>query len=346
MWSQRRGQCRFSRDFDLRLVYDTSMPKTMFGRQNRLGSLMLKPYRITATLALASAGAVLTSLPFSHFTHRSFVTLLIVAAIALMTSSVRFALGNRLPAWSLHVDVLVADAFVSLINSIEPRADVNFAVLYIWIAVFAALYFRPFIALLHIGVVGVAYAVVLTIGPTVVNPATAWMATIGTAVVLSAVTMGLVNDLRSSSREDALTGLANRRAWDDRLDDEMERALRNKSSLSLALLDIDGFKAVNDREGHLVGDRLLSQFATEWQGAIRGGGDFLARLGGDEFGVIASNVDELAIQRLANRLQVITLNGISCSVGVATWDGTESAAELFRRADESMYRAKRERRAA
>lgn len=307
---------------------------------------MLKPYRTSAIFSMANAGAILTSLPFSHFTHRAFATLLIVAAVAFSASCVRFALGNRLPAWSLHVDVLLADAFVSLINSIEPRADVNFAVLYIWIAVFAALYFRPFVALLHLGGVGVAYAIVLTIGPGVANPVTAWMATVGSAVVLSAVTMGLVSVLRSSSREDVLTGLANRRAWDDRLDEEMERALRNKTSLSLVLLDVDNFKIVNDRDGHPAGDRLLSQFAKEWRSVIRGGSDFLARLGGDEFGIIASNVDALEIQRLAKRLQEVTLSGVTCSIGTATWDGAESAAELFRRADEFMYRAKRGRRAA
>ena len=307
---------------------------------------MLKPYMVAAIFPSAATGVILTSLPFSHFTHRSIVTLLIVAAVTLSASCARFALGNRPPAWSLHVDVFVGDVLVSVIISIQPRADVNFAVLYIWVAVFAAFYFRPFFAVLHLGGVGAAYAVVLTVSPSIANPITAWMATFGSAAVLSAVTIGLVNMLRSTSREDVLTGLANRRAWDDRLDGELERAKRNKTTLSFALLDVDDFKAVNDRDGHQAGDRLLCQFADGWRGVIRRGGDFLARLGGDEFGVIASNTNELGIQRLAERLQEITPGGVSCSVGVATWDGVESAAELFRRADEAMYRAKRERQAA
>jgi diguanylate cyclase (GGDEF)-like protein len=200
--------------------------------------------------------------------------------------------------------------------------------------------------MLHLGGVGVAYVVVLLVSPGIANPATSWMATFGSAAVLSGVTIGLVNVLRSTSREDVLTGLANRRAWDDRLDEEMERAMRNKTALSLAPLDIDGFKAVNDRDGHQVGDRLLSQFADGWRGVIREGSDFLACLGGDEFGVITPNINELGIQRLAKRLQEVTPGGVSCSVGVAAWDGVETAAELFRRADEVMYRAKREHRAA
>lgn len=213
------------------------MVETMSDRRGRLGTLLLKPYRVTAIFPLVGLGMILTSLPFSHFTHRSFVTLLIFAVAVLAASFVRFALGNRPPAWTLHVDVFFGLVFVSVLNSIQPSAAVNFAVLYIWLAVFAALYFRPLFAVLHFGGIGVAYAVVLMVGPGTPNPATAWILTCGSAAALGAVTMGLVNVLRSTSREDVLTGLANRRAWDDRLDEEMERAMRNKTALSLALLD-------------------------------------------------------------------------------------------------------------
>ena len=322
------------------------MPKEVSDHRSRLGSLMLKPYMVAAIFPSAATGVILTSLPFSHFTHRSIVTLLIVAAFTLSASCARFALGNRPPAWSLHVDVLFGLVFVSVINSIQPSTHVNFEILYIWIAVFAALYCRPFFAVLHLGGVGAAYAVVLTVGPSIVNALTSWIVMFCSAAVLSTVTIGLVNALRSTSHEDVLTGLANRRAWDDRLDEELERARRSMPALSLAMIDIDKFKAVNDRDGHHTGDRLLRQFADGWREVIREGGDFLARLGGDEFGVIAPNINELGIQRLAKRLQEITPGGVSCSVGVATWDGVESAAELFRRTDEAMYRAKRGRRAA
>ncbi|MHB8826898.1 MAG: GGDEF domain-containing protein [Acidimicrobiales bacterium] len=307
---------------------------------------MLKPYRVAAIFPLATAGVILSSLAFTHYSHRSFVTLLILAAIALLGSCIRFMIGNRPPAWSLHVDLLVGLVFVSVLCSIQSSAHVDFTVLFVWIAVFAALYLRSIFAVLHLGGVGVAFAIVLTVGPSVANPVTAWIATFGSAAVLSAVTIGLVNVLRSSSHEDMLTRLANRRAWDDRLDEELERARRNKTPLSLSMIDVDNFKAVNDRGGHSAGDLLLCELADRWRAVIREGGDFLARLGGDEFGVIASNMSELEIQRLAKRLQEITPVGVSCSVGVATWDGVESAAELFRRADEAMYQVKRGRQAA
>jgi diguanylate cyclase (GGDEF)-like protein len=231
-------------------------------------------------------------------------------------------------------------------NSIQPSAHVDFAMLYTWIVVFAALYFQPLSAVLHLGVVGAAYAVVLSVGPSVDNPVTAWMATFGSSAVLCGVTISLVNVLRRTSREDVLTGLANRRAWDDRLDEELERARRSKTALSLALIDVDNFKAVNDRDGHPAGDRLLRDFANGWRETIRGSGDFLARLGGDEFGLLAPSTNDMGIQRVAKRLHETTPGGVSCSIGVVTWDGTETAAELFRRVDEAMYRAKRKRRVA
>ncbi|HUX05160.1 MAG TPA: GGDEF domain-containing protein [Acidimicrobiales bacterium] len=218
--------------------------------------------------------------------------------------------------------------------------------LYIWVVVFAALYFRPFLAILYLGGVGVAFAVVLMLNPSIANPVTTWLLIIGSAAILSTVTISLVSVLRSRSVNDPLTGLANRRAWDERLDEEMERTRRSNAALSMAMIDIDQFKVVNDRDGHHAGDQLLCQFADGWREVIRGGGDFLARLGGDEFGVLSPSTSELGIQRLAKRLHEIMPGGVSCSIGVVTWDGTETAGELVRRADEAMYRAKRARRAA
>jgi diguanylate cyclase (GGDEF)-like protein len=116
--------------------------------------------------------------------------------------------------------------------------------------------------------------------------------------------------------------------------------------LSLAVIDIDNFKTVNDRDGHQVGDLLLRKLADGWGGIVRGSGDFIARLGGDEFGLLAPNSDDIGIRRIVKRLHEISPSGVSCSIGVATWDGVETAADLFRRADEAMYRAKRERRVA
>ena len=224
-------------------------------------------------------------------------------------------------------------------------ALVPFADLYIWVAVFAALYFRLLAAIAHVCAAGAAYAVVLAVGPKVGAPAVAWLGLFGTVVVAGAVVLGILSLLRAAAREDPLTGLPNRRSWDERLEEELEGARRTGRALSAVIIDLDGFKAVNDRGGHEAGDQLLQELANAWQAVVRGGGDFVARIGGDEFGVLAPGSDALGVRRLAQRLGDALPASVAASIGVAIWDGTESASDLLRRADRAMYQTKlRQRR--
>jgi diguanylate cyclase (GGDEF)-like protein len=150
----------------------------------------------------------------------------------------------------------------------------------------------------------------------------------------------LVTELQSDSRRDHLTGLPNRRAWDERLDEELERCRRSGSLLTVALLDLDGFKAVNDSRGHSRGDLVLRQFAESWKRILRSGSDFVARLGGDEFGLLAPDLPSAGVRSLADRHASAEPFGIGYSLGTATWDGIETAGQLVHRADLSMYQAK------
>jgi diguanylate cyclase (GGDEF)-like protein len=154
----------------------------------------------------------------------------------------------------------------------------------------------------------------------------------------------LVTELQYDIRRDHLTGLDNRRSWDERLDDELKRSQRSGAPLSVALLDLDGFKAINDRRGHLAGDQLLREFSDSWRRIVRLGGDFVARLGGDEFGLLAPGTHVGGVRRMAVRHARLEPDGIPYSIGVATWDGTESAGQLMHRADMSMYQCKAGRR--
>jgi diguanylate cyclase (GGDEF)-like protein len=143
--------------------------------------------------------------------------------------------------------------------------------------------------------------------------------------------------LRSAATADPLTGLANRRSWDERLEEELARSRRTGQALSVVMIDLDDFKAVNDRGGHEAGDRLLKELARGWQAAVRGGGEFVARLGGDEFGILAPGSDAIGVRRLTKRLSEVLPTGVVVSIGVATWDGTENASDVLRRADRAMY---------
>jgi diguanylate cyclase (GGDEF)-like protein len=150
----------------------------------------------------------------------------------------------------------------------------------------------------------------------------------------------LLVQLDDLAHTDALTGLANRRAWNVELRRGLARARRTSEPVSVALVDIDSFKAVNDAHGHPGGDALLIDVTRNWSEALRPD-DMLARIGGDEFAVLMPACTEADAADVITRLRGRTPGPYSCSVGVATWDRAEPADGLMVRADEALYDAKR-----
>ena len=302
------------------------------------------PAKVAAGFWAAGALAALAACFTAHWAHGEVGALLAIAGLALLGSGVHFFADERMPYWALHVGAAAALALVTTAAAVGASSQIDFAVFYIWVVVYAALFFSPVATVAYAGAVGVIYAVLLGIGPAVNNPQAAWLVIFGGETVAGAVVLGLVSVLRSDARKDPLTGLANRRSWDERLEEEIERTRRAGTALSVAMIDLDNFKAVNDRQGHDAGDLLLQELSAAWQGVVRGGGDFLARLGGDEFGLLVPGSDASGARRLANRLVEVAPEGVAYSIGVATWDGEETAGNLLRRADQTMYREKLGRR--
>jgi diguanylate cyclase (GGDEF)-like protein len=148
----------------------------------------------------------------------------------------------------------------------------------------------------------------------------------------------LLERLNHLARNDHLTGLPNRRAWEERLRRELRVAKRQDTPLCVALLDLDRFKIVNDTRGHQAGDRLLRSVAAAWTAVMRDT-DFLGRLGGDEFGLILPRCDFDEAMEILERVEQ-TLPEIPWSAGLATCDRDEELGELMRRADAALYRAK------
>jgi diguanylate cyclase (GGDEF)-like protein len=138
---------------------------------------------------------------------------------------------------------------------------------------------------------------------------------------------------------DHLTGVPNRRAWDEALDDAVERSRRSRRPLTVAALDIDRFKLFNDEFGHQGGDRFLKEVAAKWQGELRDS-DFLARIGGDEFAILFAGCHADAAAVIARRLCGGLPSDRTCSAGIAEWTGRESVHDLMVRADEALYEAK------
>ena len=148
----------------------------------------------------------------------------------------------------------------------------------------------------------------------------------------------LYREVGRLARTDGLTGVANRRAWDDELPRELARSARSGRQLCVALLDLDHFKAYNDRHGHQAGDRLLKAAAAAWQGKLRKT-DLLARYGGEEFAVLLPDCGLDNAMQIAEHLRIAPPE-VTCSLGVADWDGCEDATELVARADRALYAAK------
>ena len=157
--------------------------------------------------------------------------------------------------------------------------------------------------------------------------------------------------LRELSRRDPLTGVANRRYFFERASQEFARATRSTSALSIALVDIDHFKHINDRHGHAAGDEMLKFLCRSSQHLLREM-DIFARIGGEEFAVLLPDTGLEGATDLATRLRQtiagseLSLNGvqINCtiSIGVATLRLTDTCPEdSLSRADSAMYRAKR-----
>lgn len=185
------------------------------------------------------------------------------------------------------------------------------------------------------------------------DPTTYAYLTLSTTLVFAAFSYVLgrqADRLYDLSSTDSLTGLRNRRAVQERLEQEFERAERYGEHLSLLLIDLDGLKELNDRHGHRAGDGALRKAAA----AVRNGSraaDLPARWGGDEFILLAPSTGRPEARQLAERIRALVNEGVAAatrpvtvSVGVATLEpgrGVRSPDALVSLADGALYEAKR-----
>jgi diguanylate cyclase (GGDEF)-like protein len=161
--------------------------------------------------------------------------------------------------------------------------------------------------------------------------------------------------MEHAAMHDPLTGLPNRLLFNDRLQHGISYARRSVRPMALFVLDIDGFKALNDALGHSAGDAVLRETAARLQAAVRVS-DTVARLGGDEFAIVAVDADPIQAELISTKIrqrmdEPMTIEDrqvpVGISIGVAAFptDGAEPA-HLLRRADTNMYREKRARKAS
>jgi diguanylate cyclase (GGDEF)-like protein len=275
----------------------------------------------------------------------------VLMAVALTSIAVAFLSGHyTTPA------MLIILGFMVICYILFPRRfylppAITVAVLLVAMSVLERLHLIPYAPLLkthgygagaHPNGFAVFFAVLIVLVALVV---------IGGAFVLSVQLLRHREELlRDQSRTDSLTGIANRRHFIDQTNRELARAARYKLPTTCLMLDLDRFKQINDRFGHAAGDHVLIAVATRLAGLLRQH-DFIARLGGEEFAMLLghSGLEEGAI--VAERCRRVVagidfvFNGVphrvTASVGVASLvpEGLTTA-ELLRRADKALYRAK------
>jgi diguanylate cyclase len=261
-------------------------------------------------------------------------------AVTLALAAVLWVVRGRVSEPALQA--LLAGATVSvsvIVAKAETFAGAIIASLpYVWLALYVALFFSRRAAAAHVAFILAAFGAAL-IACGLPGVLAGWLL-LSTTVVVAALALSSVSaQLRRQAFTDPLTGLLNRAGLERAA--EREVALSDRTGLPLAVvaMDLDDFKAVNDRGGHTAGGHLLADLAGAWRAELRTA-DVLARSGGDEFVLLLPATDAGAAERLLARLRDRT--PVAWSAGVACRRPTETFDECLVRADRALYRAKAE----
>jgi diguanylate cyclase (GGDEF)-like protein len=210
---------------------------------------------------------------------------------------------------------------------------------YVWITVYSALFLRPAATRLHSALITLGFGLGL-LASGLHETLTAWILVSATVWGSGHALSKLSERTRRQAETDPLTGLLNRRAFIAAAEREHELAARTGADLAVVLVDLDDFKAVNDRDGHAAGDRLLADLAHAWQAALRPA-DLLARHGGDEFALLLPATDEDGAAHLVARLH--DAHPMTWSAGIAPWPRDASLDAALAAADARLYAVKRSR---
>jgi diguanylate cyclase (GGDEF)-like protein len=283
--------------------------------------------------------------------------LLVAAAASALLGAFLLAAFDSIPAVAFH-PIVAAGTAISTAAAYGWGTESAYGPMpYVWVALFAFYFFSRGAALVHLALIAAAYALALVLEDPIENPLDGWVATVATLLVAGLfVSMvrnhiaRLIRRLSDAAHSDHLTGLLNRRGFQNVFDTELERARRADQALSLIVGDLDRFKHVNDAYGHAAGDEVLTRVADAIAGAKRGF-DSAARVGGEEFAVLAPDCDEHGAFMLAERVRAAVHEAVvagdpgsslTISFGISTFPlHGQSADALLRTADQALYAAKR-----
>lgn len=263
------------------------------------------------------------------------------ALVGLVIAAVLAVAGRRLPHWTLHpllvAGVIVVSGAVASCHG-SPLAIASSA-FYIAFPMYAFRFFTRVAAAAHTVIVAIALGLVLGFTGDSAAPAE-WIMIIAAAVTVGIFVSRVRTQLWKLATTDALTGLPNRQALNRQLAWQIARARRRNQALSVAMIDLDGFKGLNDHHGHAAGDAMLFGLAARWRTALRPH-DTLARYGGDEFVLVLPGASLELARAVANRLPKDPNQPVS--VGVVSLVASDTPATFLARADVAMYDVKHAR---
>jgi diguanylate cyclase (GGDEF)-like protein len=281
------------------------------------------------------------------------------AAVSYAAALACVTLAPRLPSWPLYIVVGAAILVVTRAAYATHDPSGFYALFNVWIGLYAVFFFSRKVAIGYLIAIAAAYAWLLFYFDTPSGLAR-WITGIGTVCLGAFMIDSLLGRVRQIARDseeiaadrerlaatlaevartDELTGLGNRRAWEEAIAREISRADRDSTPLCVAIVDLDRFKDYNDLNGHLAGDRLLKELASAWTNELRAS-DVLTRYGGEEFALALPGCSLADATALIERLRAATPAGETCSAGIVIWDGDETSENLVGRADAALYDAK------
>src|SRR4051812_30144544 len=240
----------------------------------------------------------------------------VFGVLTLLATAVVWWLGERTPKWGPQAAMAIGTLGTSLLvsQSATGLGMVVTACAYLWICVYAAFFFSRREARAQMALIATTFGLALLVGDKSV-PADAWIF-ITASLLVAGETIGRQSALlHHEAHTDSLTGLLNRKGLAAAAEQAFSLADRTGIPLTAALVDLDGFKQINDRHGHLAGDRLLIDLTRTWAAELESS-DIFARLGGGEFLLILVGSSDEESARMLERLRFVS--STPWSAGVVT----------------------------
>ncbi len=268
----------------------------------------------------------------------------ILGAIFIVASYFLLRFGAKMPPAGFQIATFVGtignSVLVAACTTSYGAALNSFA--YLWLGIYAGQFFEQRAVRWQAAGIVVCSGIALKLAD-LPGLVTAWILVAGSSVLASEALARVNGRLRHQLITDPLTGLMNRSGFAQAAGRLLSLAARERLPVSVALIDLDSFKQVNDLRGHAAGDQLLVELGREWGKELRAS-EVLARLGGDEFALVLTGAGVEGAEEALARLRAAS--PVGWSVGVVEWQPGESLEQAMARADGELYRAKREFHAA